>query len=122
MRVLNKKDNGIEYVKRQSDLCKRVISGIFQFTCFLLAGYMVYVQIKAYCANRDISITTYKDFENLAQDIFPTLTICARSWNGRIFNSNKIQKCMGQYSRKIKDIRISRTQLRGGISWVLHSG
>ena len=36
-----------------------------------------------------------------------------------IFNSNKIQKCMGQHSRKIKDIRISRTQPRGGISWVL---
>ena len=36
-----------------------------------------------------------------------------------IFNSNKIQKCMGQNSRKIKDIRISRTQPRGGISWVL---
>ena len=64
-------------------LCKKVILSWFQLICFVLAGYMVYVQLKTYSANEDLSITTYKNFQNEAEDVFPTVTICAVSAVGK---------------------------------------
>ena len=64
LKAVNKKDNGFGFHKSKHDLCSRVILSTFQLTCFVLAGYMVYVQIKTYCDNKDLSITTYKNFQN----------------------------------------------------------
>ena len=55
----------------------KVILNLFQLTCFGSAGYMVFVQLKTYFLNQDISTIAYENFENGAQDIFPTLSICA---------------------------------------------
>ena len=92
MRALNKKENNKGFDNGKNNLRKRVISAMFQFSCFALAGYMVYIQIKTYCANQDLSITTYKNFQNVAQDVFPTLTICAYGEAGFIFSKDKMPK------------------------------
>ena len=92
MRAVNKKDNNKGFDNGKNNLRKRVISAMFQFSCFALAGYMVYIQIKTYCANQDLSITTYKNFQNVAQDVFPTLTICAYGEAGFIFSKDKMPK------------------------------
>ena len=75
-------ENGIYCNDGEMILCKKGIISWFQFICFMLAGYMGYLQLKTYRANQDMSITTYKSFQNEAQDIFPTFTICAvgKSW------------------------------------------
>ena len=58
-------------------LCERLTLGIFQLGCFGLAGYLVFVQLKTYFANEDLSTIAYKNFQNEGQDIFPTFSICA---------------------------------------------
>ena len=70
-------------------ICKKLIISWFKLICFVLAGYMVCVQLKTYCANQDMSITTYRNFKNEGQDVFPTFTICAvsKSW---ILNNEKM--------------------------------
>ena len=80
-------ENDMDCNKRKNMLCKKVILSSFQLICFLLAAYMVYVQLKAYLANQDLSITTNKNFQTEAQDVFPTFTICVvgKYW---IFNNN----------------------------------
>ena len=57
--------------------CRRLTLSIFQLTCFVLAAYMVFIQLKTYFANNDLSIIAYKNFQNEAEDIFPTFSICA---------------------------------------------
>ena len=74
--------------------CGRVAIGIFQFTCFVLAGYLVFIQLKTYFANHDLSIIAYKNFQNEAQDIFPTFSICAVG-EGWILEDRKMPKKKG---------------------------
>ena len=57
--------------------CGKVTLGFFQLTCFGLAGYLVFVQLKTYFSNEDLSTIAYKNFQNEGQDIFPTYSICA---------------------------------------------
>ena len=80
-------ENDMDCNKRENMLCKKVILSSFQLICFVLATYMVYVQLKTYLANEDLSFTTYKNFQNEADDVFPTFTMCVV---GRysIFNNN----------------------------------
>ena len=73
----NKNESGKELGKTKNKFCKRVTLVMFQLTCFGLAGYMVYVQLKTYCDNEDLSNIAYKHFQNEAQDVFPTFSICA---------------------------------------------
>ena len=100
--IKHEKKGSTKIDRRKVILHKRALLSIFQVTCFSLAGYMVYVQIKTYCANQDLSITTHKNFKNEAEDGFPTFTICA---NGRqqdsILKRDKMPNnySAGEYSR-----------------------
>ena len=66
-----------EFEKRKNKFCTRVILGTFQLACFGLVGYMVFVQVKTFCANEDLSIIAYRNFKDGTQDVFPTFSICA---------------------------------------------
>ena len=86
-----KKKHGKKLVPDGTSLCRKVGLRIFKATCFVLAGYMVYVQLKTYCANQDLSTITYERFENEAQDIFPAFSVCAVGWNW-IMSEDKMPK------------------------------
>ena len=81
---VSEKDICKVFDKRRTRICTRLVLRMFQLTCFGLAGYMVYVQIKTYFANKDLSTIAYKHFLNEAEDIFPVFTICAvgMPWSG----------------------------------------
>ena len=71
---------------------------LFKISCFLLAGYMTGELFQRYLDNRDASSFTYKTFNEKAQDIYPTFSVCfqgadrrfeerpelAASWGGRL--------------------------------------
>ena len=96
-----RKELAKENVKSMRSMGYSVILGIFQLTCFGLAGYMVYVQLKTYFANQDLSTVTYENFQNGAEDVFPTFTICAVGglW---ILKDNKLPK--GHTTREYAEV------------------
>ena len=50
---------------------------VCQIVCFILAGYMVYVQFHAYFDNQNVSSTEYRRFKDGNEEIYPTFSICA---------------------------------------------
>ena len=80
-----------ENIRNRGSLGYRAVLSLFQLTCFSLAGYMVYVQLKTYFSNQDLSTVAYENFENGRQDIFPTFSVCAVGglW---ILKANKLPK------------------------------
>ena len=61
---------------------------LYQLTCFAFAGYMVYLQFEAYFKNRDVSSVSYKRFNDGAEDVYPTLSVCVVSYDGQLFRDS----------------------------------
>ena len=59
----------------------------FSLTCFLLAGYMAFLQFQAYFANEDSSVITYEEFNQDNTNMYPTFTICLVGKNGAIYGN-----------------------------------
>ena len=58
---------------------------MFKFALFAFLGYMVYIQLKEYFSNQDVSSLLYKKFQHHKEDIYPTFSVCIVSYNGRLF-------------------------------------
>ena len=54
-------------------------TGVFQLTCFILAGYMAFTQALRFLDNDDSSSIGYKNFNKTPVDRYPTLSICLYS-------------------------------------------
>ena len=50
---------------------------VCQIVCFILAGYMVYIQFLTYFDNQNVSNTEYRRFKDGNEEIYPTFSICA---------------------------------------------
>ena len=70
----------------------------FILTCFGLAGYMIFLQFKAYIANEDSSVVSYKTFNQDKTGAYPTFTICLFGRDGRIFKRSVSRYRMCGYS------------------------
>ena len=65
--------------KRGSDIpikYRIFISRAFAVTCFFLAGYYMLSQVANYLKNEDVSLFTYKRYNDEPSDKYPTFSIC----------------------------------------------
>ena len=70
--------------------CTLIIK-IFQLTCFVLAVYMSYLQFSRYMANGDVSVVSFRKFNNEIQDTYPSYSLCFKGPNGEIFKEDEIK-------------------------------
>ena len=71
---------------RYSKNITTLVVRLFQFACFILAGYMAFEQLKFYIANHDFSSLSYRKFNAEADNLYPSYSFCIESKNGDIFN------------------------------------
>ena len=90
-----------------------LIIKIFQLACFVLALYMSYLQFSRYQANGDISIVSFRTFNNEKQDVYPSYSMCVKGPNGEIFKEDKIHSIWNDVEYH-KAARMYQDVLRGG--------
>ena len=90
-----------------------IIIKIFQLTCFVLALYMSYLQFSRYQANGDVSIISFRTFNNEKQDLYPSYSLCFKGHNGEIFKEEEILSIWNNVEYH-KAARMYQDALRGG--------
>ena len=65
---------------------------LFQAGCFVLAGYMTFLQFQNFRNNNDLSMVSFRKFNAEPHDLYPTFSICIKGKRGQIFNPKDIWK------------------------------
>lgn len=60
----------------QHDIIKIVIKRCFKLTCFAVAVFVIYKQVCDYLRNEDVSVISYRKYNEDICDKYPTFTIC----------------------------------------------
>ena len=70
----------------------------FQLMCLAIFLVLVGFQVRSYIENKDSSTVSYRQFNHEERDLYPTVSLCLQSREGRIFNkgSNSQPYAMGQ--------------------------
>ena len=88
-----------------------VVKG-FQLTCFLLAGFMTYLQFERYLQNGDVSTISFRTFNSDTRDIYPSFSMCLKGLNGEIFRHTEIVSIWNHLDYE-KGVKMYQDGLRG---------
>ena len=72
-------------------ILKRFWVYLFTVTCFALAGYMAFLQIKSYINNHDSTSISHESFNDDNDEGYPTFSICLFGTNAKIFRFGNLQ-------------------------------
>ena len=74
----------------------------FQAVCFVFAGYMIHSQIQAFISNEDLSVVSYRPFNQKLDDTYPTISICVESmimqFSPTTFKTDKISRLFTNFN------------------------
>ena len=81
---------------------KILISRSFSIICYFFAGYCSLVQVLDYITNADVSLVTYKKYNEEPADRYPTFSICLRpsfdemlEYGNNLYQEEKLNQSLG---------------------------
>ena len=96
-------------VKARQGRSYKIIKSVFLLLGIILAAYMSTLQILRYFENKSTSSITYRKFNNVPSDLYPSFSICVEDEYGGIYNRQYFSVKFGDSSKRVD----YQTKLKG---------